>query len=149
MAPAAAATTLATAGTNSLGSTLAIAAVGAAMGSMFAGLFDNGGYIPGGKFGIAGEVGPEIVQGPAYVTSRKDTAKIFNQSSQQSSGSAGETLNVVVNDNKVINVQGSSEEQRTQLLAALELNNQQLVAQISKDIGRGQGPVYSAMRKAG
>lgn len=149
MAPAAAATTLATAGTNGISSIATIAAVGAAMGAMFAGLFDNGGYIPGGKFGIAGEVGPEIVQGPAYVTSRKDTAKIFNQSSQQSSGSAGETLNVVVNDNKVINVQGSSEEQRTQLLAALELNNQQLVAQISKDIGRGQGPVYSAMRKAG
>ena len=149
MAPAAAATTLATAGTNSLGSTLAIAAVGAAMGSMFAGLFDNGGYIPGGKFGIAGEVGPEIVQGPAYVTSRKDTAKIFNQSSQQSSGSAGETLNVVVNDNKVINVQGSSEEQRAQLLTALEANNEQLVAKISKDIGRGQGAVYNAMRKAG
>lgn len=149
MAPAAAATTLATAGTNGISSVATIAAVGAAMGAMFAGLFDNGGYIPGGKFGIAGEVGPEIVQGPAYVTSRKDTAKIFNQSSQQSSGSAGETLNVVVNDNKVINVQGSSEEQRTQLLAALELNNQQLVAQISKDIGRGQGPVYSAMRKAG
>jgi hypothetical protein len=40
----------------------------------FAGAFDSGGNIPAGQFGIAGENGPEIIQGPANVTSTKDTA---------------------------------------------------------------------------
>lgn len=42
--------------------------------SGFAGFFDQGGNIPSGQFGIAGENGPEIIQGPANVTSTKDTA---------------------------------------------------------------------------
>ncbi len=41
----------------------------------FAGMFDKGGPIPSGQFGIAGENGPEIVRGPAMVTSTKDTAR--------------------------------------------------------------------------
>ena len=44
------------------------------IGSLFAGFFDQGGNIPSGQFGIAGENGPEIIQGPANVTSTKDTA---------------------------------------------------------------------------
>lgn len=40
----------------------------------FAGFFDSGGSIPAGQFGIAGENGPEIVTGPANVTSTKETA---------------------------------------------------------------------------
>ncbi|MDA1379946.1 hypothetical protein PCI56_09080 [Plesiomonas shigelloides subsp. oncorhynchi] len=43
-------------------------------GWSFAGLFDAGGYIPSGQFGIVGERGPELVNGPARVTSRKQTA---------------------------------------------------------------------------
>jgi tape measure domain-containing protein len=42
--------------------------------SSYAGAFDKGGRIPAGQWGIAGEYGPEIIQGPANVTSRKDTA---------------------------------------------------------------------------
>ena len=37
-------------------------------GSLFAGFFANGGMIPGGKFGVVGERGPELVSGPATVT---------------------------------------------------------------------------------
>ncbi len=44
--------------------------------SNFAGMYDSGGYIPRGKFGIAGENGPEIVEGPANITSRKHTAML-------------------------------------------------------------------------
>ena len=40
-------------------------------------LFDDGGYIPRNSFGIVGERGPEIVTGPANVTSRKDTAALL------------------------------------------------------------------------
>jgi hypothetical protein len=48
------------------------------LGSLFAGFFDQGGNIPSGQFGIAGENGPEIIQGPANVTSTKDTAAAMN-----------------------------------------------------------------------
>ncbi|HEK3085923.1 TPA: phage tail tape measure protein [Proteus mirabilis] len=44
--------------------------------SNFAGMYDSGGYIPRGKFGIAGENGPEIVEGPTNITSRKHTAML-------------------------------------------------------------------------
>ncbi|HAZ7306239.1 TPA: phage baseplate assembly protein V [Escherichia coli] len=42
----------------------------------FAGMYDSGGYIPRGQFGIVGENGPEIVNGPAKVTSRRNTAAL-------------------------------------------------------------------------
>ncbi|MEZ2680094.1 phage tail tape measure protein [Providencia rettgeri] len=41
-----------------------------------AGMFDSGGFIPRGQFGIAGEYGPEIINGPAHITSRKSTAAL-------------------------------------------------------------------------
>ena len=40
----------------------------------FAGFYDKGGLIPAGKWGIAGENGPEVVEGPARVISRRHTA---------------------------------------------------------------------------
>lgn len=43
----------------------------------FAGMFDSGGNIPSGSFGIAGEVGPEVVMGPAQIVSRRDTAQML------------------------------------------------------------------------
>ncbi|EBD7822810.1 phage tail tape measure protein [Salmonella enterica] len=42
----------------------------------FAGMYDSGGVIPRGQFGIVGENGPEIVNGPAKVTSRRRTAEL-------------------------------------------------------------------------
>ncbi|WP_320178125.1 hypothetical protein [Roseovarius pacificus] len=50
---------------------------GGLLSGLFAGFFDGGGRIPSGQIGIAGEFGPEIVEGPARVTSRADTAKMF------------------------------------------------------------------------
>jgi len=55
---------------------------GTGLGNIFAGLFDNGGMIPAGQFGIAGERGPEIVTGPARVTSRVDTARMLEGGTQ-------------------------------------------------------------------
>lgn len=40
----------------------------------YTGEYDNGGYIPLGKFGVVGEHGPEIINGPAQVTGRRNTA---------------------------------------------------------------------------
>lgn len=51
-------------------------------GGLFAGLFDRGGRIGAGQFGIVGERGPEIVTGPANVTSRVDTARMMNGNTQ-------------------------------------------------------------------
>lgn len=42
----------------------------------FAGMYDSGGTIQRGQFGIVGENGPEIVNGPANVTGRKRTAEL-------------------------------------------------------------------------
>ncbi|MBS9432196.1 phage tail tape measure protein [Photorhabdus hainanensis] len=46
------------------------------IGGILAGGFDKGGYIPTGKIGIVGEYGPEIINGPARVTSRRQTAAL-------------------------------------------------------------------------
>ena len=56
---------------------------GSGLGKIFAGFFDNGGNIPSGQFGIAGENGPEIVQGPARVTSRRATARVLDRNAAQ------------------------------------------------------------------
>lgn len=45
-------------------------------GGIFAGMYDSGGNIPRGQVGIAGENGPELINGPAYVTSRRRTAAL-------------------------------------------------------------------------
>ncbi|MGM0584456.1 MAG: phage tail protein [Pseudomonadota bacterium] len=58
-------------------------------GDIFAGLFDSGGRIPSGKFGIVGERGPEFVSGPASVTSRAATARAI--------GSGGTVVQVINN----------------------------------------------------
>lgn len=42
-------------------------------------MHDKGGSIPAGGLGIVGEYGPEIIQGPANVTSRKQTADLARQ----------------------------------------------------------------------
>lgn len=75
----------------------AMASVAASVGNLvsqissvaFSGAYDEGGQIPAGKWGIVGEYGPEIVNGPANVTSRKDTADLL--------GSAGSSQPAPVN----------------------------------------------------
>jgi TP901 family phage tail tape measure protein len=50
--------------------------------------YDKGGYIPKGQIGIVGEVGPEIVHGPANVTSRKETLDKLSQAAENKGGSS-------------------------------------------------------------
>lgn len=69
----------------------AMASVAASVGNLvsqissvaFSGAYDEGGNIPAGKWGIVGEYGPEIVNGPANVTSRKDTAALLGSAGSQ------------------------------------------------------------------
>lgn len=61
----------------------------------FAGMFDNGGNIGSGQWGIVGENGPEIVKGPANVTSRKKTAAMA--AGAMEGGSGGNVYNITQN----------------------------------------------------
>lgn len=145
MAPAAAATTLATGGVNGVGSLLTIAAVGAALAAMFAGFFDKGGNIPSGKFGIAGEYGPELIKGPATVTSRVDTARMMNHRAANDGGST----NVVINDNSTWNVTGGdSDEVIAQLGPILKQQQEETLAKVGMQLKQRRGPVYDGYRVA-
>ena len=45
-----------------------IGSIGSSIGDFFGGFFANGGTLGAGKWGIAGEAGPEIISGPATIT---------------------------------------------------------------------------------
>lgn len=72
-------------------------AIGEVSGN-YSGAYDKGGYIPTGKFGIVGEYGPEIVNGPAHVTGREETARKL--------GGGGDSVTIA----PVISVQYTSEQ---------------------------------------
>ena len=63
-------------------------------------MYDKGGFIKSGEFGIVGEVGPELVQGPAQVTSRKDTAELLSRKNAI-------TVNLIENSEKAGTVEES------------------------------------------
>ena len=67
----------------------------------YSGAYDKGGIIPSGKWGIVGEYGPEIVQGPANVTSREKTAELLRGSgrTEAAAPAAPPTLNA-----RIVNV---------------------------------------------
>lgn len=46
-------------------------------GANFSGAYDKGGLVPAGKIGLVGEYGPELIEGPAKVTSRAETARML------------------------------------------------------------------------
>jgi hypothetical protein len=52
-------------------------AIAGVKGQNFSGAFDEGGNIPAGSVGLVGEIGPELISGPANVTSRKDTEELL------------------------------------------------------------------------
>lgn len=52
-------------------------------GTNYSGAYDNGGIIPAGKIGLVGEIGPELVEGPANVRSRRETAEMFKEGKQE------------------------------------------------------------------
>lgn len=60
-------------------------------------MHDNGGRIGAGQLGIVGEYGPELIQGPATVTSRKQTADLARQAVN---GGGAVTVNLYENAEK-------------------------------------------------
>nr|CAK6596755.1 unknown function [Klebsiella phage vB_Kpn_K21lambda1] len=80
------------------------ASIATVAGQAIAGLFDQGGLIPAGKSGIVGEFGPELVNGPAVVTSRKQTmSKVASAKENAGSAKASPTqnMNFYINGNGV------------------------------------------------
>lgn len=83
---------------------LGYASIATVAGQAIAGLFDQGGLIPAGKSGIVGEFGPELVNGPAIVTSRKQTmSKVASAKENAGSTEASPTqnMNFYINGNGV------------------------------------------------
>lgn len=76
-------------------------------GFQFAGAFDSGGHIPRNQVGLVGENGPELVRGPAMVTSRAETARRM-----EGQGSSPEV-------NIYINAQGAVEGVASQINEAI------------------------------
>lgn len=80
----------------------AMASIAASLGGVvsaissvnFSGAYDEGGAIPAGKWGIVGEYGPEIVNGPANITSRKDTMAMFDRAANAEGGSVEPVVNI-------------------------------------------------------
>lgn len=120
-----------------------MAAVASALGSVvsqissitFSGAYDKGGNIPTGSWGIVGEKGPEIVAGPANVTSRKDTAALIQSAASSNSGPSIsiENINVSVKEKDG----QSSADQAKQIGVAIE---QQLRSLILDELRTQQRP---------
>lgn len=83
---------------------LGYASIATVAGQAIAGLFDQGGLIPAGKSGIVGEFGPELVNGPAIVTSRKQTMSKVASAKENAGGnktSVAPNMNFYINGNGV------------------------------------------------
>ena len=69
-------------------------------------MYDKGGTIKSGEVGIVGEYGPELIQGPANVTGRKETSELLTKNSTI-------TVNLYENSEKSGVVESSETEEGT------------------------------------
>jgi hypothetical protein len=95
-------------------------------GMVFGGLFANGGYLGSGKWGIAGEAGPEIIHGPARITPMDRMG--------------GGEMAVTVN-----NYAGAQVSTRRGMNGGLEIDI--VKAEIAKDLARGGNPIAQAVER--
>ena len=93
----------------------------------YTGAYDKGGYIPSGAVGLVGEIGPELVRGPATVTGRKDTEDLMKNSGNNV------TVNLIEDSSRAGQVQ-----QRTD-------NDQQMIIDVIVANIRNGGEVANAM----
>lgn len=93
----------------------------------YSGAYDKGGYIPSGAVGLVGEIGPELVRGPATVTGRKDTEDLMKNNGNNV------TVNLIEDSSRAGQVQ-----QRTD-------NDQQMIIDVIVANIRNGGEVANAM----
>ncbi|WP_034998454.1 hypothetical protein [Beijerinckia mobilis] len=100
------------------------------LGGLFSGFFANGGTIPSGHFGIAGEAGPELIQGPAsIVPSRQIEAAL-------GAGSSGR--NVSITHAPVLNVTPANGVTPQELAKVMEQNNRNFARAIPSILSNHQ-----------
>lgn len=102
----------------------------------YSGQFEHGGMIPAGSTGIVGEAGPELIKGPAVVTSARTTADM---------GSYGSGSNVTVN---VINQAGAEVETREREGSdgkVIDVIVKRVKSELASDIRSGGNPVTRAL----
>lgn len=103
-----------------------------------AGAFDSGGFIPAGKKGIVGENGMEFVEGPARVTSSRQTAAML------ASGSSAPVVNIHNYSGATVEASvnpdtGDLEVLIGKVAAATE-------DRLASSVKRGDGPLNSALK---
>lgn len=124
LAPAAAATALAAT------EPMAAAATAAAAAG-YAGMFDNGGYIPAGQWGITGEYGPEITMGPTNVVGRRQTMDMLRQATEPTAAPApASESNIFQFTIQAIDAQGVQE---------VLMNNRDVIYNAVSAVKRDQG----------
>lgn len=76
-------------------------------------MMDKGGFLPSGQTAIVGEIGPELVTGPANVVGRRETANLLKNGNSENNISvnlyedqskAGQVEQSQIDDNYIINV---------------------------------------------
>ena len=72
-------------------------------------MHDKGGKIGSGQWGIVGEYGPELVQGPASITSRRDTADMA-RTAAFNAGTGDVIVNLYESQEKAGSVESSQDE---------------------------------------
>lgn len=67
-------------------------------------MYDKGGFIKPGEVGLVGEIGPELIQGPAQITGRKETAELLSKN-------RGVTVNLYEDSEKAGTVEQSENDE--------------------------------------
>lgn len=98
-------------------------ASGGLLGKLFAGFYADGGSIPSGMFGIAGERGPEIIHGPATVTPQA----AIDRAMSNAGGNGGTTQ---FNHAPTYNIMPAGGVTPEQLTAAINRSHRELTANI-------------------
>lgn len=91
-------------------------------------MHDKGGQIPAGALGIVGEYGPELIRGPASVTSRKDTEDLLSHNN------SNVTVNLIEDSSRAGQVNQRNSETDKQMIIDVIVSNI-----------RGGGDVANAM----
>lgn len=132
-----------------LGAAAAAAAIAAGTANIqriksteYSGEYEHGGMIPAGKFGLVGEAGPELVQGPAAVTSARTTAGLSG------GHNALKPANTIVNVHNYAGVNVETQEtNREDQQKQVDIIIRKAVEAVASSIATGQGSVPKAMEK--
>lgn len=95
--------------------------------------------IPAGKYGLVGEIGPELVKGPAVVTGRKQSAGKLRD------GSATPIINVHNYAGAEVSVQQKQGPSGVELELIIEQAAMRAERNIANGIARGDGMVNKSL----